>query len=85
MQVKIAVPWGHEDGDGGYGYGGGSDYSGYGGGVFSCWVDFTDAPKGLFFWGERVHNRNEVWKREVKKNWGKLKKALLREFICLKP
>lgn len=29
MQVKIAVPWGFEDGYGGYGGG-----SGYGGGVF---------------------------------------------------
>lgn len=46
--MKIAVPWGLEDGYGGYG--GGSD-SGYGGGVFFCWVDFKDAPK-IFFFGK---------------------------------
>ena len=54
--MKIAVPWGHEDGDGGYG-----------GGVFFFVGLISRMLQKAIFLGERVYNRNEVCKRHVEK------------------
>lgn len=75
MQVKIAVPWGFEDGYGGYGGG-----SGYGGGVFLLgW--FQGCPKKIFFWGKEFIIEMKGGKDMWKKSWGKLKKTLLGEYL----